>query len=260
MARTKRKEETPEQRKRRLAYHREWMKRYRKAHPEKTREVNARYLAAHADKKRECDRKRYAAKREVIIAQVCRYAKNNRDKINAQRRAREERDPERAVEMRRASYIRGRERQKSRRAEKKDALAAYMRHKRQSDPAFIVADRLRRRINCALTNRGAAKSGRLIDVSGCTVSALVRHIERQFLPGMSWKNRAEWHIDHIVPCSAFDLADPQQQRVAFHYSNLRPSWALDNRRKHAKIPGGQRRLFWTHKDVRQISRRLRQTR
>ena len=36
---------------------------------------------------------------------------------------------------------------------------------------------------------------------------------------------------HIKPLCAFDLTDPEQQAVAFHYSNLQPLWALDNMRK-----------------------------
>lgn len=28
---------------------------------------------------------------------------------------------------------------------------------------------------------------------------LVRHLERQFVQGMSWDNMGEWQIDHIVP-------------------------------------------------------------
>lgn len=45
---------------------------------------------------------------------------------------------------------------------------------------------------------------------------------------MSWSNYGKWHIDHIIPCAAFDLSDEFEQRACFHYSNLQPLWAYDN--------------------------------
>jgi hypothetical protein len=62
------------------------------------------------------------------------------------------------------------------------------------------------------------------------MSELVKYLESKFLPEMSWKNysRRGWHIDHIRSLVSFDLTDPEQQAVAFHYSNLQPLWASDN--------------------------------
>ncbi len=113
-------------------------------------------------------------------------------------------------------------------------------HKKQklylsSNKEAKIRHNLRVRINHVL--QGKIKSGGTIELLGCTAEFLAMHIEQQFKDGMSWENygRNGWHIDHIIPCSSFDLTDPEQQRKCFHYSNLQPLWAEDNLRKSDKI-------------------------
>ena len=55
--------------------------------------------------------------------------------------------------------------------------------------------------------------------------------------GMSWQNRALWHIDHKIPLTAFDLLDEAQRRLAFHFTNCQPLWAADNIRKSDSTSG-----------------------
>ena len=73
------------------------------------------------------------------------------------------------------------------------------------------------------------------EMTGCTPMQLRKHIESQFVKGMTWKNQGRWHIDHIMPCSAFDLTKPEQVKVCFNWQNLRPIWAKKNLRKGKKI-------------------------
>jgi hypothetical protein len=81
------------------------------------------------------------------------------------------------------------------------------------------------------------RRGTTLRFLGCSVDEARRHIEKQWLPGMSWENhsRSGWHIDHIVPLKAFSLADAEQAKRALHYTNLRPLWAKDNLSKGAKL-------------------------
>lgn len=69
-----------------------------------------------------------------------------------------------------------------------------------------------------------------------TLDDLMAHLERQFLPGMTWANRGEWHIDHIRPLCSFKFTTPDDAefRAAWALSNLRPLWALDNIRKNGR--------------------------
>lgn len=92
---------------------------------------------------------------------------------------------------------------------------------------------LRSRLRKAL--RGTAKSKSIIKLLGCSIEELKQHLSKQFKPGMTWENYGQWHIDHILPCSKFDLTQPNQQEKCCHYSNLQPLWALENIQKSNKI-------------------------
>ena len=106
---------------------------------------------------------------------------------------------------------------------------AYGRDRRRNDLTFKLAGNLRNRLFCAL--KGLSKSARTLELVGCDIDFLRRWLEAKFLPGMTWENYGEWHIDHIMPCASFDLSDPVQQRTCFRWTNLQPLWATDNIRK-----------------------------
>lgn len=59
-------------------------------------------------------------------------------------------------------------------------------------------------------------------------------IESQFLPGMSWENHGEWHIDHIRPVAMFVREGITDTCLIHSLDNLQPLWARDNQRKGAR--------------------------
>lgn len=110
------------------------------------------------------------------------------------------------------------------------------RKRKEQKPAYRLEKNLRKRIRGAL--KGTRKFYRTSALVGCSTLALRLYLAGQFQPGMTWENYGSvWHVDHIRPCAKFDLRDPAQQRACFHYSNLRPLWAIDNLRKGAKSQG-----------------------
>jgi hypothetical protein len=92
--------------------------------------------------------------------------------------------------------------------------------------------------------RGGVKPANSEALLGCSFEEFRCHIERQFKRSMTWQNYGcGWHIDHIIPCSAFDLTRPAHVRQCFHFTNLRPLWARANLRKGAKITDPQFKLL-----------------
>ena len=101
----------------------------------------------------------------------------------------------------------------------------------QTDTDFCLRKRLRSRLWDAL--QGNIKSGKTFELLGCSFKNFKLYLESKFLPGMSWDNYGDWHIDHIKPCASYDLSLPEQQTRCFHYLNLQPLWAKDNLSKGA---------------------------
>lgn len=104
--------------------------------------------------------------------------------------------------------------------------------RRKSDSQY----RLKHNLRCRITKCIKNKSKNTISLLGCSIDQFKVYIESKFTDGMSWDNYGEWHIDHITPCISFDLLDPKQQEICFHYTNLQPLWAIDNLKKGGKIP------------------------
>ena len=133
---------------------------------------------------------------------------------------------------------------KGRQAAKKDRIRrrvlgienTYEKQRRRNDVDFRLRSRLRTRLRLSLKKTIKSKFYHTLDLLGCSLEDLKKHLENQFVEGMSWDNYGEWHIDHIVPCASFDLSDPNQQRICFNFRNLQPLWDKDNQRKQDKLP------------------------
>jgi hypothetical protein len=100
-------------------------------------------------------------------------------------------------------------------------------------PEVRVRSALRARVQSVFKGY---KGERTMDLLHCSIGFLMNHLESQFQDGMTWDNYGKWHIDHIVPLIYFEglLQDIGWQRVACHWSNLRPAWAGENLSKGGK--------------------------
>lgn len=98
-----------------------------------------------------------------------------------------------------------------------------------------VRDSLNHRISEALKTQNLTKRNKTFNYVGCSRDELKKWFEHIFEDGMSWDNYGKWHIDHIVPCSSFDLSNEDEILKCFSWKNLRPCWSIENIIKGNKI-------------------------
>jgi len=154
-------------------------------------------------------------------AQNKKWAQNNREKVRKYKQNNREK----------ANAANRKSRQRPEAKKKRNARA---RERYRTDPQFKLECNLRSRVGMAL--KGKAKSARTMELVGCSSPHLMDHLEKQFLPGMTWENYGPvWHVDHMMPFDSFDLSYPEQQRQCCHYTNLQPLWGPENISKGNKI-------------------------
>lgn len=101
--------------------------------------------------------------------------------------------------------------------------------KENPDDIFIktrIKENLARRLRFIL--KGVQKSARTCEIIGCSPEELKSHLEGTFSEGMSWENYGEWHIDHVLPCAAFDQSNEIEMKACWNFKNLRALWGSEN--------------------------------
>lgn len=167
------------------------------ANPERKRANVSAWRAENPHKRQEIDRRHYLKFADKKRAQAAQWSSRNHERRN-------------------------------------ENMRNWYREKRRTDPMY----RLRSSVSaylwwCLSTNKAGRKTE---DLLGYTIASLRLHLERQFLPGMSWDNYGDWHIDHILPVSSFSFTAPEDPdfRACWAITNLRPLWATDNLVKNNK--------------------------
>lgn len=172
------------------------------------------------------DRLHYQKRGEDIRARARAYFAANRVTQSAKNRQWAAENADRMAEFRRGWRSRNRAAERA---------AAKVRDRERAKCAHFRLNRaISRGIWGALT---AGKGGqRWQIIVGYDAASLVEHLQRQFLPGMTWANYGAWHVDHIQPIASFDFGAGGlgEVRRCWALSNLRPLWATDNHRKHAR--------------------------
>ena len=218
---------------------------------EKKKAYNAAYRVANKDKLAALKAACYAANKEKIKAYNAAYCVANKDKLAAQRAAYHVANKDKIAERKAAYYAANKDKILAQwaaySASNKDKIAArmalYTKKRMQNDHVFRLTHNLRSRFKQLLKTASHGGSNRFTGLIGCTTAQLKQHLEMQFKRGMTWQNYGTyWHVDHIIPCAAFDQLDMNQRKLCWHYTNLQPLKAKENLSKNKKITKPQMSL------------------
>lgn len=183
---------------------REYKRRYKEKYPERVNAAQRKYRKEHREQFKAYELKRLETRRKYKEKYQSEYYKKHQKELN---------------------------------------FKENIRHKTRlkTDPIYAIQTRLRRRLNHFIAQDNGKKYDTTEHIIGCGWEELKQHLESKFYPHpdtkepMTWENRSEWHIDHIIPCKAFNSVDEEDQRRCFNYTNLQPLWKTTNLKKGSKI-------------------------
>ena len=112
----------------------------------------------------------------------------------------------------------------------------YYSMKRKEHAIYKIIDNMSSRVIKELKKLNLEKTFKYKDLFGCDSITLKLHLEKNFKINMTWDNYGDWQVDHILPVFSFNLANDDEMKKCFHYSNLQPLWKEENREKWYKIP------------------------
>ena len=116
----------------------------------------------------------------------------------------------------------------------REKINKRIKYRHKNDILFKLSRNVRTRMGMFIKTKNYTKGkNNTKDILGCTPQELKDFLEKKFKDGMSWSNRDEWHIDHIIPLSS---AKTQEEVLKLcHYTNLQPLWIKENLQKYNKI-------------------------
>jgi hypothetical protein len=166
------------------------------------------------EKQKEYDKNRYSEIRDDILENKKTYYKNNKKAILSYKKNYRVENKEQIKEWR-----------ENNKDKNSDGQARY----RDRYPHVVA---WRSVLHSTLKRLNTPKQGHTIDMLGYSALELKEHIEKQFLPGMTWENHGEWHIDHKKPVTLFESTE--DIKVVCALDNLQPLWEFDNLSKSNK--------------------------
>jgi len=161
------------------------------------KEYNKKYWSYKKEELTKSHKKYYDENTDKILNHNREYYQNNKEKVNKNRN-------------------------------KKD------KQKRLKNPNFKILQLLRTRLIEAVKYQKTKKSEKTIKLLGCSIDFLKEHLQQTaFKNGyldfdINNYSGKDYHIDHIIPCNAFNLQCSFHQKLCFNWSNLQILKSKDN--------------------------------
>ena len=161
----------------------------------------------------------YCANKDELLAKNKEYRLTHKNVIYEQRR-----------EYRNREEVKAHNKQKQK--EYLPIRKQHIKERRQTDLNFQIKEVLRSKIHKFLK----AQTTSYTNLIGCELEFFKKWIEFRFSSNMNWENFGKvWQIDHIIPINSFDLTNPNDRQICFHWTNLQPLDSYENRQKSDKI-------------------------
>lgn len=147
---------------------------------------------------------------------------------------------DRKKEWRKENPQREKETRNTYRQENKEKINEYHRkwkeNKRNTDIQYKLQSNMSRRIRYELnTLLKGKKTKRTTEYVGCSIEELKSYLEKMFTTEMTWQNYGSvWHIDHKIPCNAWNFENTFENHCCWNYRNLSPMLASENQSKNDK--------------------------
>ena len=160
------------------------------------------------------------------------YYKKNRERIRAQQRDYYIKNKARLNKSCSENYYKNwkliRERQARYYQTYKDIINKRNIEYLRRNPKARVIKNLRRRPGSVINGRTSGT----MEFIGCDREHLLRHLEVQFTPRMTWDNYGKvWVVDHHIPINAFNHDNSREASACWHFSNLKPMGIKENMSK-----------------------------
>lgn len=126
----------------------------------------------------------------------------------------------------------------------KEKINLNAREKYKNDINYKIKCILRSRFRLALKNN--IKTSSSVKLLGCSLDFFKEWISYQFEDWMLWDNHGLWELDHVKPCSSYNLLSIEEQKECFNWKNYQPLKKNLNNSKNDKI---DIELINTHKII-----------